>query len=140
MKIREQTSDFLILEEFPFIMGSVYGILALAGLVFSLVSFSNQDYEKFYAGLFGFAFFFSSLLCFLKKAGLSFVVQQQGWSGAEGDYFPQKDGLFHSVILKMLFFGQMVAKAMVLTIQCFLLRQEERCLITCTAQTKKRYV
>ncbi len=64
MKIREQTSDFLILEEFPIIMGPVMGILALTLLVLSLVSFSNQDYEKFYGGMFGFAF------CFFVKDGL----------------------------------------------------------------------
>jgi len=72
MKIREQTSDFLILEEFPFIMGPVMGILALAGLVFSLVSFSNQDHDKFYGGMLGFAFFFFVFVVLFKKSRFEF--------------------------------------------------------------------
>ena len=72
MKIREQTSDFLILEEFPFIMGPVMGILALAGLVFSLVSFSNQNYEKFSGGMLCFAFCFFVFVVLFKKSRFEF--------------------------------------------------------------------
>ncbi len=72
MKIREQTSDFLILEEFPIIMGPVMGILALTLLVLSLVSFSNQDYEKFYGGMLGFAICFAGFVVLFKKSRFEF--------------------------------------------------------------------
>ena len=72
MKIREQTSDFLILEEFPIIMGPVMGILALILLVLSLVSFSNQDYNKFYGGMLGFALCFVGFVVLFKKSRFEF--------------------------------------------------------------------